>query len=62
MIKTTSLAKASAEKLLLYQLSVSAVMALPLLLFAGPVFREVSAGACRRPGLPGDLSSSQSPT
>ena len=42
MIKTTSLAKASAEKLLLYQLSVSAVMALPLLLFAGPVFREVS--------------------
>ena len=43
VIKTTSLAKASAEKLLLYQLSVSAVMALPLLLFAGPVFREVSA-------------------
>ena len=42
VIKTTSLAKASAEKLLLYQLSVSAVMALPLLLFAGPVFREVS--------------------
>ena len=42
VIKMTSLAKASAEKLLLYQLSVSAVMALPLLLFAGPVFREVS--------------------
>jgi drug/metabolite transporter (DMT)-like permease len=42
VIKRTNLAKASAEKLLLYQLSVSALMALPLLLFAGPVFREVS--------------------
>jgi drug/metabolite transporter (DMT)-like permease len=43
VIKTSRLATASAEKTLLYQLSVSAVMALPMLLFAGPVFREVSA-------------------
>jgi drug/metabolite transporter (DMT)-like permease len=43
VIKTTRLANASPEKTLLYQLSVSALMALPMLLFAGPVFREVSA-------------------
>jgi drug/metabolite transporter (DMT)-like permease len=42
VIKRSRLVTASAEKLLLYQLSVSAVMALPMLLFAGPVFREVT--------------------
>jgi drug/metabolite transporter (DMT)-like permease len=42
VIKRSRLVTASAEKLLLYQLSVSAAMALPMLLFAGPVFREVT--------------------
>ena len=42
VIKRSRLVTASAEKLLLYQLSVSAVMALPMLLFAGPVFRHVT--------------------
>lgn len=42
VIKGSRLASARAEKLLLYQLAVSAVMALPLLAFAGPVLREVS--------------------
>jgi drug/metabolite transporter (DMT)-like permease len=43
VIKSTRLTSASAEKLLLYQLSVSALMAIPLLSLAGPMFREVSA-------------------
>lgn len=43
VIKKSRLATTSAEKLLLYQLAVSAVMTAPLLLIAGPVFREVSA-------------------
>jgi drug/metabolite transporter (DMT)-like permease len=42
VIKRSRLATASAEKLLLYQLGVSSVMLLPLLAFAGPVFREVT--------------------
>jgi drug/metabolite transporter (DMT)-like permease len=42
VIKRSRLATAGPEKLLLYQLAVSAVMALPLLPFAGPVLREVS--------------------
>jgi drug/metabolite transporter (DMT)-like permease len=42
VIKRTRLATASAEKLLLYQLGISAIMAVPLLAFAGPVFRDVS--------------------
>ena len=42
VIKKSRLASTSAEKLLLYQLAVSAVMAVPLLAFAGPVFRDVS--------------------
>ena len=42
VIKRSRLAMASAEKTLLYQLSVSAVMTLPMLLVAGPVFRDVS--------------------
>ena len=41
--QASRLATASAEKILLYQLSVSAVVAVPMLLFAGPVFREVTA-------------------
>jgi drug/metabolite transporter (DMT)-like permease len=43
VIKGTRLAKASAEKVLLYQLAVSAVATLPLLPFAGPLVREPSA-------------------
>ena len=43
VIRRTKLATASAEKTLLYQLAVSAVFALPLLPFAGPLLREVSA-------------------
>ena len=42
VIKRSRLAMASAEKTLLYQLSVSAVMTLPMLFLAGPVFRDVS--------------------
>ena len=42
VIKRSRLAVASAERTLLYQLSVSAVMTLPMLLVAGPVFRDVS--------------------
>ena len=42
VIKSTRLAMASAEKLLLYQLAVSAVMVAPLIPLAGPVLREVS--------------------
>jgi drug/metabolite transporter (DMT)-like permease len=40
VIKGTKLANASAEKLLLYQLAVAAVVATAALPFAGPVFRE----------------------
>lgn len=43
VIKSTKLAQASAEKLLLYQLAVSAVMVAPLIPLAGPALREVSA-------------------
>lgn len=43
VIKKSRLATTSAEKLLIYQLAVSAVMTAPLLLIAGPVFRQVSA-------------------
>lgn len=43
VIKGSRLNNASAEKLLLYQLVVAAVMSAPLLLIAGPVFREVSS-------------------
>lgn len=43
VIKGSRLNNASAEKLLLYQLAVAAVMSAPLLLIAGPVFREVSS-------------------
>jgi len=43
VIKATRLAGASAEKLLIYQLTVSVVAVLPLLPFAGPLLREVSA-------------------
>lgn len=45
VIKKSKLAATSAEKLLLYQLAVSAVMALPLLPLAGPALREFSAPA-----------------
>lgn len=43
VIKGSRLSSASAEKTLLYQLTVSAVFALPLIPLAGPVLREVSA-------------------
>ena len=43
VIKSTKLAHTSAEKLLLYQLAVSAVVAAPLLFFAGPLTRDISA-------------------
>lgn len=43
VIKATKLGRASAEKMLLYQLTVSAVVILPLIPLAGPVLREVSA-------------------
>lgn len=46
VIKKSRLAGTSAEKLLLYQLAVSAMMALPLLPLAGPALREFSAPAC----------------
>ena len=45
VIKKSRLAGTSAEKLLLYQLAVSAMMALPLLPLAGPALREFSAPA-----------------
>lgn len=43
VIKATKLGRASAEKLLLYQLAVSAVVVAPLIPLAGPVLRDVSA-------------------
>lgn len=43
VIKATKLARVSAEKMLLYQLTVSAVVVLPLVPFAGPVLRDVSS-------------------
>lgn len=43
VIKSTRLNAAGAEKLLLYQLAVSAVMTAPLLAFAGPLLRDVTA-------------------
>jgi drug/metabolite transporter (DMT)-like permease len=42
VIKSTKLAAASAEKVLLYQLVVSALMLMPLSLFFGPLIREVT--------------------
>lgn len=45
VIKRTSLAEASAEKTLLYQLLVSALVSVPLIPLAGPVLRDVSAMA-----------------
>lgn len=42
VIKGTKLGRASAEKMLLYQLAVSAVVVLPLIPLAGPILREVS--------------------
>lgn len=42
VIKSTRLAAASAEKVLLYQLVVSALMLMPLSLFFGPLIREVT--------------------
>ncbi len=45
VIKKSKLAAISAEKLLLYQLAVSAAMALPLLALAGPALREFSVPA-----------------
>lgn len=42
IIKRSALATASAEKTLLYQLGVSAVIAIPLLPLAGPLLREVT--------------------
>lgn len=42
VIKRSRLATASAEKLLLYQLGVSSIVLLPVLAFAGPVFRHVT--------------------
>ncbi|MBO6901742.1 MAG: DMT family transporter [Rhizobiaceae bacterium] len=42
VIKRTSLADASAEKTLLYQLLVSAVVSVPLIPLAGPVLRDVT--------------------
>ena len=55
VIKKSRLAATSAEKLLLYQLAVSAAMALPLLLFAGPALREFSRAGLRRSAVPGCL-------
>jgi drug/metabolite transporter (DMT)-like permease len=43
VIKKSRLATARAEKTLLYQLAVSSVVALPVLLFTGPILREVGA-------------------
>lgn len=45
VIKRTSLAEASAEKTLLYQLLVSALVSAPLIPLAGPVLRDVTAMA-----------------
>ena len=42
VIKGTRLVRASAEKLLMYQLVVSAVVVLPVLPFAGPLLRNVT--------------------
>lgn len=42
VIKRSALAEASAEKTLLYQLAVSALIAIPLLPLGGPVLRDVS--------------------
>ncbi len=42
VIKGTKLVRASAEKLLLYQLTISAVMVAPLIPLAGPALRQVS--------------------
>lgn len=42
VIKATKLSRASAEKMLLYQLVVSAIFVLPLIPLAGPVLRDVS--------------------
>lgn len=44
-IRSTRLAQAGAEKILLYQLAVSAVVVLPLLPLAGPAVRDVTATA-----------------
>ncbi|QOF71925.1 DMT family transporter [Aminobacter sp. SR38] len=44
-IKGTKLASAGAEKVLLYQLVVSALMAIPLVSLAGPAFRDASTVA-----------------
>ncbi|MGI6853245.1 DMT family transporter [Mesorhizobium sp. 1B3] len=43
VIKASKLSRASAEKMLLYQLVVSAVVILPLIPLAGPVLRDVSS-------------------
>lgn len=43
VIKGSKLSSTGPEKVLLYQLAVSAVIVLPLLLVAGPVLREVTA-------------------
>jgi drug/metabolite transporter (DMT)-like permease len=43
VIKSTRLVRANAEKILLYQLVVSAIVVLPLVPLAGPMLREVSA-------------------
>lgn len=43
MIKRSRLATASAEKTLLYQLAVSAIILIPLMPLAGPVLRDVTA-------------------
>lgn len=43
VIKKSRLADAGAEKVLLYQLAVSAVVVLPMLLVSGPILREVTA-------------------
>lgn len=43
VIKSTRLANTSAEKLLLYQLAVAAVLAVPFLPFSGPMLRDITA-------------------
>lgn len=45
VIRATRLSVASAEKTLLYQLAVSAVVAVPLIPFYGPLLRDVTAAA-----------------
>ncbi|CAG1005075.1 MAG: DMT family transporter [Rhizobiaceae bacterium] len=45
VIKSSRLVRASAEKILLYQLVVSALVVIPLVPLAGPVLRGVSAAA-----------------